>query len=365
MRIVYFIDHLRHDGTQRVLKQLVEGLSQRGHEQAIVCLDASWDDDLLAALRDTGARVLVLGRIPLVAGYGLLATWYWLRREKFDVAVTLLFIADMFARPLAWLAHVPRLVSSIRARNTNYSWWKLLAVRMTMRVVDRVIINSESVRDFAVAAEGAPRERTIYIPNGVQASAYGEPLSRTALRAQLDLPPDRLLIGSVGRLSYQKGFDLLLEAFAQIGREDVDLLLLGRGEEEPRLRAQAERLGIQARVHFAGYRQDVPKLLGALDVYVHPARWEGMSNALLEAMAAGCPIVASAVDGSRELIEDGEHGWLVPVEDVNRLSQALGAALCEPVEASRRGAVARTRATEHFDIETMVGAWERVLAGAD
>lgn len=362
MRVVYFIDHLRHDGSQRVLKQLVEGLDRRGHEQAVICMDASWDDALVAALRAAGARVLVIGRVPILAGYGLLATWLWLRRERFDAAVTLLFISDMFGRPLAWLARVPRIISSIRARNTNYSAWKRWVMRQTMRVAELVIINSEAVRDFAVAEEGAPADRTAYIPNGVEVAAYCQPLSRADLRAELGLPAERLLIGSVGRLTYQKGFDLLLAALAQLPRQDVDLLLVGQGEDEPALRTQASQLGLQARVHFAGYRHDVPRLLGALDLYVHPARWEGMPNALLEAMAASCPIVASAADGSRELIADGTHGWLVPPEQAGALAQAIAQALAQPAEARRRGAAAHQRAATEFSVEAMVTAWEQALA---
>src|SRR5437867_652706 len=154
MRIVFFIDHLRHDGAQRVLKQLVEGLSARGHEQAIVCMDDSRDDSLVAALRAARAEVRVIGRVPLLCGYGMLLTWRWLRRQRFDVAVTLLFIADAFGRPLAWAARVPRIVSSIRARNTNYPSWKRFVVRQTMRLADIVVINSNSIRDFAITEEG-------------------------------------------------------------------------------------------------------------------------------------------------------------------------------------------------------------------
>src|SRR5881296_3765255 len=120
MNILYFIDHLRPDGTQRVLKQLVEGLAARGHKQAVVCLDAVWDEELVASLRKTQASVRIVGRLPLVSGYGSLSLWYWLRQERFDVAVTLLFIADLVGRTLARVARMPRIISSLRARNVDY-----------------------------------------------------------------------------------------------------------------------------------------------------------------------------------------------------------------------------------------------------
>ena len=95
-----------------------------------------------------------------------------------------------------------------------------------------------------------------------------------------------------------------------MNKPDFNLVVFGAGEEEASLRTLALKLGLESRVRFAGYRRDLPSLLGALDLYVDPARFEGMPNALLEAMAAACPIVATAVDGNRELIEDGKHGWL-------------------------------------------------------
>ncbi len=363
MRIVYFIDHLRHDGTQRVLKQLVEGLSARGHEQAIVCLDASRDEALVQALRKARADVRIVGRLPLITGYGIVSTWRWLRRERFDVAVTLLFVSDVVGRMMVRAAKVPRVVSSIRARNTHYPRWKRFAVRQTMRWADTVVINSASVRDFAIAEEGAPPNRTFFIPNGVQVEAYRRPMSGTDLRDEFGLSPERWVVGSVGRLTHQKGFDLLLQALALMPRDDVDLVLVGRGEEEARLRARAAVLGLQQRVHFAGYRHDVPHLLGALDLYVHPARFEGMPNALLEAMAAACPIVATAVDGNRELIEDGIDGWLVPAEDASVLATAIQTVLNNPAEARRRGIAAQQRAATQFSTVAMVKAWEDILIG--
>ncbi len=365
VKIVYFIDHLRPDGAQQALRQLVHGLAERGHIQAVVCMDDSWDEALVRSLRQAGAEVRVIGRVPLLAGYGLLATWIWLRQRRFDVAVTMLFIADVFGRALARAAGVPRIVSSIRARNVDYARWKRWAVHLTMRWADDVVINSEAVREFALAVEGAPRERTHYIPNGVCVRENGGAPNSAAVRSAFGLQAGRRLIGGVGRLTYQKGYDVLIEALASQRWSDVDLLLAGVGDAEQALRQQAARLGLEGRVHFAGHRRDVPELLGALDLFVHPARFEGMPNAVLEAMAAGCPIVASAVDGITELIVDGVHGWLVPPDDAGALADAIGEALADRAEARRRGDRARQRAAERFSVTATVDAWERVLrAGA-
>lgn len=361
MKILYFIDHLRRDGTQFALKQLVEGLAARGHEQVVVCLNATWNESLVDSLRGAGAEVRGVGKGAVLSGMGLLPLWWWLRRRRFDVAVTLLFGSDTIGRALARSLAVPRIVSSVRARNVHYTSWQRWLVRNTMRWADAVVINSASVRDFAISEEGAPSNRITVIPNGVRVEDYGEPLDQASLRAELNVPPDGWLLGSVGRLTNQKGFDVLLHALSLLPHRDIHLLVLGTGEQEGTLRTLAASLSLQDRVYFAGYRYDVPRLLGALDLYVHAARFEGMPHTLLEAMAARCPVVATAVDGICSLIDDEVHGWLVPPENPNALAAAIHVALGDPMERHRRAAAAQERVAMHFSVEAMVAAWESIL----
>ena len=363
MKIVYCIDHLRPDGTQRVVAQLMDGLAARGHQQAVLCLTKSPDVQLVERLRATGSEVRCVGRPALLGGYGLGSAFRWLKRERFDVAVTCLFYADVLGRTLARLAGVPRIVTSLRARNVHYTGWQRWLVRRTMRWADRVVLNSAAVRDFASAEEGAPPDRIVVIPNGIDLAPYSHPITRLALCAELGLPNEAVLIGSVGRLTRQKGYDLLIEALAQSALTSAHLLLSGAGEEADRLTAQARQRGLAERVHLLGYRRDVPRWLGALDLYVQPSRFEGMPNAVLEAMAAGCPIVASAVDGLQELIDDGGQGWLVQPEEASALAHTIDRALADKPEAHRRAQAAHRRAAEHYHLATMVDAWERLLLG--
>ncbi len=354
MKIVYFIDHLRPDGTQRVLRQLIEGLADRGHEQAVVCWNDSWDEVLLTALKDARAEVRIVGKWPLITGYGILATWLWLRREAFDVAVTFLFFSDVLGRTLAHVAGIPRMVSSIRARNVNYAGWQRWLVRSTMRWADAVILNSAAVRDFAIREEGAAPEKIHVIPNGVRVEEYAHPMSRVALRAEFGLSSDQVLIGAVGRLTQQKGFDLLIRALALLKQENVHVVLIGEGEESSSLKQLAAQLGVASRVHFAGYRRDVPQILGALDLYVQPSRFEGMPNALLEAMAAGCPVIASDVDGNRELIECVGQGNLVQVEDPHAFANVIRLVLNHSRENMSSAKIVR----REFNITKMISDWE-------
>lgn len=363
MKVVYFIDNLRGDGTQRALTQLIERMAARGHRQTVICLNDSWDSLLVDRLDASGAEVRIVGKVALASGYGLLSMWRSLRDSRFDVAVTLLFFSDVIGRVMARWGGVPRIISSLRARNVHYSLLQRWLVRTTMRSADAVVINSVSVREFAIGEEGASPDRVVVIPNGVCVEDYTKPIDQSLLLGQMKLLKHARLLGTVGRLTQQKGFDVLLRALSLIPNQDIQLVIFGLGEEESKLRELATALGLEAWVWFAGYRRDLPRLLGSLDLYVHPARFEGMPNALLEAMAAGCAIVATSVDGNRELIEDGIHGWLVPAEDPVKLAKAIQEALGDPNEARRRGAAARQRVMDHYSVDAMVVSWEKVLVG--
>jgi glycosyltransferase involved in cell wall biosynthesis len=365
MNIFFCIDHLRPDGTQRVLAQLVEGLAARGHQLSVWCLTDSWDAALVARLRTAGADVRFASKARVLCGVAMMGGYRWLRRGRFDVAVTLLFAADVVGRPLAKAAGVPRIVASLRARNVQYTSWQRWLARFTMRWADAVVLNSAGVTDYALSEEGAAPDHLYVINNGLRMADYAAARHTSEVRRELGVPAGVPLVGSVGRLDAQKGYDVLLAALAAAPRLDAHLVLVGTGNAQGALAAQAVSLGLAERVHFAGYRRDVPRVLAALDLYVQPSRWEGMPNALLEAMAAGCPIVASAVDGICELIEDGVHGWLTPPDDPVALGQAITAALGERAEASRRGAAAKARAAARFSVDAMVDAWDKVLMGQE
>lgn len=363
MKIVHFIDHLRPDGAQAVLKRFVSEMARRGHEQTIVCLNDSWDSALVEHFRSCGVEVRVVGKVALATGAGMLSTWRWLRQQRFDVAVTMLFVADVLGRFLARITRIPRIVTSIQSRNVDYPAWKRWLVRRTMPWADVVIICSRGMAEFVEREEGARPERIRYIPNStVKPRDYANPVSAGELRAEFGIAPAAIVVGYLGRLVPQKGLDVLLRALAKLSTPNVHIVLMGTGGEEHRLRSLAQELGLVSQVHFAGYRRDAPRLLGAFDLYVHPSRFEGMPVALLEAMAAGCPIVATSADGNSELIHDGVHGWLVSPEDPIALARALEAALRDPGEARVRGMAAKRRAEQEFSVEESTDRWEGILS---
>lgn len=247
--------------------------------------------------------------------------------------------------------------------------YQALADRLLRDLTDQAIAVSESTRTFLVHARHVPAERVKVIWNGAPLDEFA-PVPRAealALRRSLGLPDEALVIGSVARLSEQKGHRYLLEAFAQVAATcpTAHLLIVGDGDLQDALRSQAEGLGLGARVRFAGHRNDVPQVLGALDVLAIASTYEGTPLALFEALAAGKAIVSTAVDGCAEVLRDEQTALLVPARDPAALARALLRAAREPELRTRLATAARADSVR-YDVRTCVAQmetlYERLLA---
>jgi glycosyltransferase involved in cell wall biosynthesis len=247
--------------------------------------------------------------------------------------------------------------------------YQALADRLLAPLTDRAIAVSQSTRDFLVSKRAVPPERVRLIWNGAPLGEFA-PAGRDralAARRELGLPEEALVIGTVGRLNAQKGHTHLLDALALLRTRLPDLwtLIVGDGDLMDSLKEQAARLGLGDRVVFAGHRTDVPDLLAALDVFCISSLYEGTPLALFEAMAAGRPIVSTAVDGCREVLEDGVSGLLVPPADAEALAGALERVV---TDAELRGALGRRALEEsrRYDVqacvEQMQTLYDQVLA---
>jgi glycosyltransferase involved in cell wall biosynthesis len=247
--------------------------------------------------------------------------------------------------------------------------YQALADRLLAPLTDRAIAVSASTRDFLVEERHVPADRVRVIWNGAPLAEFAPQgrERRLAVRRLLGLRDDAPVVGSIGRLSAQKGHRYLLDAAALVfaAVPEARLVLAGDGDQEAALRAQAAALGIAPRVLFAGHRTDVPALLEAFDVFCISSTYEGTPLTLFEAMAAAKPIVSTAVDGCREVIEDGRNGLLVPPRDAEALGRALLRVLSDrPLRASL--AEAARRESARYDIqecvEQMQALYDEVLA---
>ena len=251
--------------------------------------------------------------------------------------------------------HYPEVESRKRAL---FNRWGL------QRFTDRVVAVSEDVKRRLVRYEGISGARIEVVYNGC---APAPPLSeseRLRVRLEFDVSDDDFLVGTVGRFDPIKNLPLLVRSVHEARKVSsrVRALLVGDGSCLPDIRELAATLGLDGCVSFAGYRPDAARLAAAMDLFVLASFSEGTSVALLEAMAAGVPAAVTDVGGNPEIVVDGETGWVVPSDDATALTGALLAAVRDPGEVVRRGALARRRFEERFAFEKMVARYRRVYS---
>ena len=229
------------------------------------------------------------------------------------------------------------------------------------RFIDKMVAVSHHTRDELIRYERIPPSKVTVIHNGINPQPT-RTISPAALRAEFGFAPHHRIIGTVGRLQAQKGLDLLLSAAPAVlaACPDVRFLIVGGGSLEAELRAQATALGLDGRVVLTGWRNDAIDLLQLFDCFVSTSNFEGLPMVLLEAMAAGKPIVATAVGGVPEAVEDEFNGMTLASRDPQALSAALVRLAQSPSTLARFGANSRSRYEARFTAQAMASAYQRL-----
>jgi glycosyltransferase involved in cell wall biosynthesis len=292
-----------------------------------------------------------------------------LRQQRPQLVQSFLFHANIVGRLAARRAGVPRIVCGIRVAQPS-AHWRLWLDRWTDRLVDRHVCVSQAVAQFAARQGGLPAEKLLVIPNGVDTARFqARPAGDKGRARSAIIPVGREAVTYIGRLDRQKGLDWLLETAAVWLPQlpGCDLLLVGQGPERRRLEAQCRRLGLAGRVHFAGWRPDADEILAASRLLVLPSRWEGMPNVVLEAMAAGLPVLAADVEGVREVLGLAGDAQIGQFGDTAEWSQKLVRLATDADFAAETGAGNRRRVEESFSLSGMVaayeGLWESLATG--
>lgn len=290
--------------------------------------------------------------------------WVWLRfffhlcwvlrRRRIDLIHVNSYVPGNFARLAAILMRVPLIIDHWHGM-PHLSRKRRIICRLLGRGTDLSLAVSRKVRDELVAQCSLDAARVRVVPNGVDWACFQGGRPRGEVRRDLGLPEAAPVVGLVARLEHWgKGHRELFAALAQLAPEHpCHALMVGGGRREPEVRQLAADLGLQEVVHFLGNRRDIPDLLHALDIFVLPSHSEGVSLALLEAMAAGLPVIASAVGGLPEVVTDGENGLLIPPQDPEALARALERLLSDPAWAKKLGENARKHVKENFSLDRL------------
>lgn len=369
-----FLPHFSIGGTERQVVNLSAGLDRRRFDLHIGCFARR--GELLPELE---TRRIPLTEYKISRLYGLhtliqqVRFARYLRRHRIDIVHTYNFYANCFAVPAARMAGVPVVVASIRDTGAFLTPTYQRVHRMICRLASVVLVNAAAVRSWLIG-EGYRAATLEVIHNGIDLAPFERPRPGAAVRREFGIPEGVPVIAMLGRINRLKGVEYFIDAAAVVAAKFPDArflivgaaLLMKNGAITPNsaylveLHERIRHLGLEGRVAFTGFRLDVPELLRAITVSVHPSLSEALSNAVLESMAAALPVVATRVGGTPEIIEDGVTGLLVPPQDSAALAAAIVPILEDPHLAARLGHAAHRRVVEHFSLEQMVRATERL-----
>ncbi|MEN6404986.1 MAG: glycosyltransferase [Thermoguttaceae bacterium] len=351
-RVLLLIPTLDRSGAEKQLCLLAEGLPRDEFEMGVCALTRG--GPLEERLAKAGVPVTVIGKRWKLDPLAFQRLRRFIAQWRPELIHGWMFAANTYGFAAARMCGVPHFLVGQRCVDPWKSRWQLAADRQLAVRADRVVVNSEGVRDFYVG-HGTPADRVCVIPNGV-VTPQPPTGTRRQLLAELELPETAKLVGLVGRLWPQKRVkDAIWAAdLLKVIRDDVHLLVIGDGPERDRLRRFRDLCEIQDRVHFLGHRNDVPRLLPHFDVLWSTSGYEGQSNVILEAMAAAVPVVATDIPGTRELVVAGETGFLIPLGDRAALTKWTNRLLNDSALAARMAAAGRARAQTEFSVERMI-----------
>jgi glycosyltransferase involved in cell wall biosynthesis len=379
LRVALFVNSVEMGGVEEHVRQLGAGLRTAGAEVALICPESPDIDPMAIAVAQVGVDVHRITLSWRTGPSGCLARFSrlvrLLRARRFQILHIHLtgYNGGRWVVLAGRLAGVAALICTIQIAPERR---ERRAVRLERRLmnlfIDRFIAVSEITRGRLLAYLSQSATKTTVIPNAVELDRYQDVPrgTRQEIRGRFGIPAEAPVIGTAARLSAQKGHTYLIAAIPELlaSVPNAHVLLVGDGPLRSELEDQARALDLDHRVHFAGYQREIPAYLSAMDVFVLPSLFEGLPLSVLEAMAAGVPVIATAVDGTPEAVQHGIAGWLIPPKDPRAIAQATIALLNAPETMVRMADAGRARAREFSTnvlLNRICGVYRFALAGSN
>jgi glycosyltransferase involved in cell wall biosynthesis len=350
--VAFLIPALDVGGAERMVVRTAAGLDHERFDPVVVGFVRNTG---LLETSAPGDRVHFSSVAPPGASRTLLPLGFinWLRRWRPDVLMTYMFHANVMGRLARFARLVPAVVSSERVVGWE-SPWRVAINRLTVGLADEITVNSQAGRRFWSERLDLPANQVRIIYNGVDSAEF----------APASIEPQHPTIGVLARLHRANGHAWFIEALAALNRVpngSWSCVFAGAGPEEGALRRLVEDRKLEGRVQFTGHCADAPGFLRSLWIAAHPCLVAGMPNAVLEAMSTGIPVVATAVGGTPELIDDGRTGFLVAVGDAGRTAELVARLLAHPDQRKRIGRAARERVLTSFSVARAIAETEHLI----
>jgi glycosyltransferase involved in cell wall biosynthesis len=366
VRVFHLVDTLNIGGTESQMVQVALRMQRMGHDVTVGCLRA--EGQLLEVLQRAGVPVVEFRKEKTLSSLNgarqVIRLAAFLRAGRFGVVHAHDLWANLLGIPAAWLARVPVRISSRRylADLEWYTPWRDRVVRLIYRLSGRVIVNSKAVRQKLIDQDSSIAEKVCVIYNAVDVERFGG-AQRETTNVLVTIEKHCKLIAVLANMySRVKGHACLIDAARAVCQADSSarFLLIGDGPERGRLEAQVRDAGLVNNVMFLGRRTDVPELLACCDLSVLPSESEGFPNALLESMSAGLPVVATAVGGSKEIVENGKNGLLVPPGSPEKLAEAVLLLLQDSRLAKRLAQAGQNDMQKYFSFDRLIDELEQL-----
>lgn len=374
-RILLLNTQMEAAGAQKAMLQLARGLQARGDYVIVATMyDKTgviphFEERYGLKIRNLGMKQSWGNPVTklLRACRGIMLLLALMQREHPDVLQTYSHYSNILGPILGFVAGIPVRVSSQRMSLPGAPKWLLKLDRWVAnsRMTIKMVAVSEKTRRFCIEREGIRADKTVTIPNGIDLKEFdglSDASSRKEIRKKLGVANNVPIVIIVARLHQQKGHKYLFESIPFVLKKapTTHFILVGDGALRAHLEADVATRRLHKSVRFLGVRSDVPALLGASDCFVLPSLWEGMPNCVLEAMAAKIPVIATDVDGTVEVLEDGITGLLVPPRDHQALRRCIVDILTDSALAQSLGRAGRHRVETTFSLERMIDGFSNL-----
>ncbi len=369
INLLHIVNGLAIGGGELKLLELVKNLvEKRADKYNVTVCSVGQGGTLQPEFERLGIKVFVIEKKHKFDLSQVFKVRKIIKEEKVDLVQTTLFYADVIGALAAKLAGVKAVISWDTVSHPPDSFEARLRHKLSyqfcMRFVKKIVAVSEGVKKYLVEERKIDSGKIDIIHYGIDLSSFKtrNGFLDKKTRSKLGIPDHKIVIGTVARLEIQKGHKYLIEAAPGIISKfpDVVFVFAGDGTLRQELELQVNALGLREHFRFLGFRKDVKELLFAFDIFVLPSLFEGLPNVILEAMASGRPIVASAVDGTPELLEHKETGLLVPPKSPQALQSALLNLLEKEDKGQKLGQQAKRMAEQKFSFEQQFQKFEKV-----
>lgn len=361
INILHVIPKLSVGGVENQLALILQKYDRKKFHPFVCCI--SGKGEIGTDIESRGIEVIYLNKLKHKFDWTIVKDIHKLIRScSIKIVRTHQYHANLYGRLAAFSAKVPCVVASVHNIYTiDKKFHRRLINRYLAGVTDKIITVSKAVKNDVLEYDGIPEDKIMVIYNGIEMERFSD--IKSSVREELGLSNEIPVIGTVGRLTPQKGIKYLIEATSKLTQTfpRIVLLIAGDGPLREDLENYAKILNMGGNVIFLGTRRDIPAVLSAMDIFILPSMWEGMSNALIEAMAAAKPVISTNIAPNREIVDSEKVGILIPPKNSDEIVRAIKFLLKNKEMLKRLGEAAKIKIISDFNIDKTVKTYESLF----